>query len=121
MCSFSALVRNLVSYADFLTMAAIALSSSVGIVFDRNFYRQFARTPITFAICAGIWLLAFAIISPIVFNIDLFGHDFGEFGWDPGTALCYVRHSKESVDGSQPKEVIFVFGVAIPFLLIFVR
>ena len=111
----------LITYADLLTMAAIALISSIGLVSDRNFYRQFARTPITLAICAGIWVLAFAIISPIVFNIDLFGHNFGEFGWDPGTAICYVRHSKESVDGSQPKEVIFVFGVAIPFLLIFVR
>ena len=78
-----------------------------------------ARTPITLAICVGIWLLAFAIISPIVFNLELFGHSFGQFGWDPGTAICYVRHS--SVEGSQPKDVVFVFGVAVPFLLIFAR
>ena len=120
MCSFSALVRNLVNYADFLTMAAIALTSSVGIISDRNFYRKFARTPITVAICAGIWLLAFVIISPIIFGFDLFGHNFGQFGWDPGAGRCNVRHI-ENVDSSKPKEVIFVFGVITPFLVIFVR
>ena len=120
MCSFSALVRNLVSYADFFTMAAIALSSSIGIVFDRNFYRQFARTPITIAICAGIWLLAFAIISPIVFNIDLFGHNFGEFGWDTGAGRCDVRHSK-SMESSTHRKVIYVSGVLFPFVVISVR
>ena len=120
MCSFSALVRNLVNYADFLTMAAIALTSSVGIISERNFYRKFARTPITVAICASIWLLAFALISPIIFGFDLFGHNFGQFGWDPGAGRCNVRHI-ENVDSSKPKEVIFVFGVITPFLVIFVR
>ena len=120
MCSFSALVRNLVSYADFLTMAAIALISSIGLVSDRNFYRRFTRTPITLAICAGIWLLAFAIISPIVFNIELFGHNFGEFGWDPAAGRCDVRHLK-SVEGSTHRKVIYVSGVLIPFLVISVR
>ena len=120
LCSFSALVRNLVAYADFLTMAAIALSQSIGLVSERNCYRKFARTPITLAICAGIWLLAFAIISPIIFGFDLFGHNFGQFGWDPGAARCYVRHF-ENVEGSKPREVVFVFGSITPFLVIFVR
>ena len=54
-------------------MAAIALISSIGLISDRNFYRKFARTPITLAICAGIWLFAFAIISPIIFVANLAG------------------------------------------------
>ena len=110
----------LITYADLLTMAAIALISSIGLVSDRNFYRQFARTPITLAICAGIWVLAFAIISPIVFNIELFGHNFGEFGWDPAAGRCDVRHLK-SVEGSTHRKVIYVSGVLIPFLVISVR
>ena len=111
----------LITYADLLTMAAIALISSIGLVSDRNFYRQFARTPITLAICAGIWLLAFAIISPIIFNIDLFGHKFGQFGWDPGAGRCDVRHLKSVESGSTHRKVIYGSGVLIPFLLISVR
>ena len=110
----------LITYADLLTMAAIALISSIGLVCDRSFYRQFARTPITLAICAGIWVLAFAIISPIVFNIELFGHNFGQFGWDSGAGRCDVRHLK-SVEGSTHRKVIYVSGVLIPFLVISVR
>jgi len=121
LCSFSALVRNLISYADFLTMAAIALISSIGLISDRNFYRRFARTPVTLAICAGIWMLAFAIINPIIFGFELFGHNFGKFGWDPGAGRCNVRHIIKDVEpGSKPREVIFVFGVITPFLVIFV-
>ena len=121
LCSFSALVRNLVAYADFLTMAAIALSSSIGLICEnRNFYRKFARTPITLAICAGIWLLAFAIISPIIFGFDLFGHNFRQFGWDPRAAICYVRHF-ENVGGSKPEDFVLVFGSITPFLVIFIR
>ena len=76
-------------------MAAIALIRSIEFISDRNFYRRFARTSITLAICAGIWLLAYAIISPIIF--DLFGHNFGKFGWDPGAGRCNVRYF-ENVD-----------------------
>ena len=115
LCSLSSLVRNLIAYADFLTMGAIAVSNSIGLVSERNFYRQFARTPITLAICAGIWMLAFAIISPHIFGFDLFGYKFGQFGWGPGAARCDVRHL-ESVAIN-----VYVFGSTIPFLVILFR
>jgi len=109
LCSFSSLVRNLICYADFLTMAAIALISSIGLISDRNFYRRFARTPVTLAICAGLWLLAFAIISPIIFDFDL--PWVGQFGWDQGGGRCDVTS----------RDLTYVFGCLIPFLVIFVR
>ena len=115
MCSVSSLVRNLIAYADILTMAAIAVISSVGLVSERNFYTRFARTPITLAICVGIWLLAFAIISPHIFGFDLFGYKFGQFGWGPGAARCDVRHLEDVAIN------VYVYGSTIPFLVIFVR
>jgi len=114
LCSLSSLIRNLIAYADFLTMAAIAVISSIGLVSDRTFFTRFARTPITLAICAGIWLLAFAIISPHIFGFDLFGYKFGEFGWGSGAARCDVTHV-ESVAVN-----VYVYGSTIPFLVIFV-
>ena len=72
-------------------MAAIALTSSIGLVCP-NFYKKFNRTPITLAICVGIWLLAFAIISPHIFGYDLFGYTIGKFGWGPGSGRCDVMH-----------------------------
>ena len=115
MCSLSSLVRNLIAYADFLTMAAIAVISSIGLVSERNFYRRFARTPVTLAICAGIWLLAFAIISPHIVGFDLFGYKFGPFGWGPGAARCDVRH----LEGVAIN--VYVYGSTIPCLVIFAR
>ena len=96
-------------------MAAIAVIRSIGLVSERNFYRRFARISITLAICAGIWVLAFAIISPHIFGFELFGYKFGQFGWGPGAARCAVRHL-ESVAIN-----VYVFGSTIPFLVILVR
>ena len=97
-------------------MAAIALINSIGLVADWNFYRRFARTRITLAICAGIWLLAFGIISPIIFGFDLSGLEFGEFGWDQGGGRCDVT----SLDATS-LDLTYLFGSLIPFLVIFVR
>ena len=99
-------------------MAAIALINSVGLVSDRNFYRRFARTRITLAICAGIWLLAFAIISPIIFGFDLPGLEFGQFGWDQGGGRCDVTSLDLTYLFSKSA---YLFGSLIPFLVIFVR
>ena len=115
MCTITSLVRNLIAYADFLTMAAIALTSSIGLVCDPSFYWKFNRTPITLAICVGIWLLAFAIISPHIFGFDLFGYNFGEFGWGPGSGRCDVMHV-ESVSFN-----VYVFGSTLPCIVIFLR
>ena len=48
-------------------------------------------------------------------------HLCGQFGWDPGAGRCNVRHLKFVEPGSKPREVVFVFGVITPFLVIFVR
>ena len=103
-------------------MAAIALISSIGLLIsDRNFYTKFSKTPITLAICAGIWLVAFAIISPIIFDINLFGENFGQFGWNPEAARCGVTYSENVGEDSTHRKVIFACGVIVPFLVISVR
>ena len=114
-------MRNLISYADFFTMAAIALFTCVGFT-TPNFYRQLARKRITVALCLAIWLTAFAMISPIVFDVDVFGHNFGHFGWDDQAARCDVRHEESVVgEGRAQNKVIYISGVIIPFLVICTR
>ena len=70
---------------------------------------------------AGIWLVAFAIISPIIFDINLFGENFGQFGWNPEAARCGVTYSENVEEESTHRKVIFACGVIVPFLVISVR
>ena len=111
LCSYSALVRSLIAYADFLTMAAIALVTCVGFVLP-EFFRRIARTSIAISACVLIWLLSFAIISPVVFGFDLLGHSFGRFGWDSIWGRCNVTKTRD-----------FNYNTAmiIPLIIIFIR
>ena len=85
-------MRDLIKYADFLTMAAIALTSSIGLILPQ-LHRRIAGTPTATGACFVLWLLSFVIISPIVFGYDLLGYNFGRFGWNAGGGRCDVRGS----------------------------
>merc|ERR1712156_196209 len=118
LCSFSSLVRNLIAYADFLTMAAIALTSSIGLILPQ-LHRRIAGTPTAIGACFVLWLLSFVIISPIVFGYDLLGYNFGRFGWNAGGGRCDVIHL-ESEERSFRGDGAYVYGMAIPCVVIFI-
>ena len=104
-------MRNLIAYADFLTMAAIALVTCIGFVLP-EFFRRIAGTRTAISACVLIWLLSFAIISPMVFGFDLLGHSFGRFGWDSVWGRCNVTKTRD-----------FNYNTAmiIPLIVIFSR
>ena len=117
LCSYSALVRNLIAYADFLTLATIALTTCVGFVLP-EFFRRVAGPLIAIIACVLIWLLSLAIISPMVFGFDLFGRSFGKFGWANLWGRCQVFHP----EGTESRgNYVYNYGVTIPFIVIFIR
>ena len=108
-------------YGDFLTMAAIACTRSVGIVAGNNFkipvpQRGPARNLLTFFGCLLIWLFSFAIISPAIFHFKIGGFSFGSFGWDVRNGRCELVDCKEK--GMTGGGVIYIYGVIIPFLIL---
>ena len=117
LCSYSALVRSLIAYADFLTMAAIALVTCVGFVLP-EFFRRIARTSIAISACVLIWLLSFAIISPVVFGIDLLGYSFGRFGWDSVWGRCNLTHLELE---TKSHGFIYQCAILITFIVIVIR
>ena len=110
--------RNLVAFSDFITMAAISFTRSVGIVCGSRFKhrKSFASSKSAICSCLLIWLLSFAINSPAIFQISLLGYSFGTFGYDAKLGYC------QTVDcdfkGLQPGGVIYVYGVLIPLIII---
>ena len=116
-------MRNLFAYSGFLTMAAIATIRSLGCLLHRNNMEAAARIifhpTISILACGLIWLLAFAILSPITFSLTIGHYYFGTFGYD-------ARHGKCEVINCQPAEGFFpggfIFSIVffVPFLLILV-
>ena len=120
LCSFSSLIRNLIAYADFLTMAAIALTSSIGLILPKV-HRRIAGTPTAIGACFVLWLLSFVIISPIVFGYELLGYNFGRFGWSAGGGRCNVMHLESEERSRFRGDGAYVYGMAIPCVVIFIR
>ena len=113
-------MRNLIAYADFLTMAAIALTSSIGLILPQ-LHRRIAGTPTAIGACFVLWLLSFVIISPIVFGYDLLGYNFGRFGWNAGGGRCNVIHLESEGSSRFRGDGAYVYGMAIPCVVIFIR
>ena len=66
-----------------------------------------------------IWVLAFAIISPAVFQLDIGNYNFGQFGWDVDKGKCDLIFC--NVDGHKNgSSIIYLFGVFVPLLIIIV-
>ena len=126
LCSYSAGFRNFFCYADILTMAAIALTRSVGLI--RGASRAKHRPQLSarrsllpngriLSIILLIWVLSFAIISPAIFQLDIGGFNFGQFGWDVDKGKCdlIVCNSEGHKNGSV---MIYLFGVFVPLCVI---
>ena len=117
------MIRNWLAYTGFLTMAAIAVTRSLGCLLFRcdkdHISRTMFRPGVTGLVCVALWLLAFLILSPITFSMTIGSYYFGTFGYD-------VKHGKCEVISCQPKKGFypggFLFSVAffVPFLLILV-
>ena len=120
---YSAMIRNWLAYTGFLTMAAIAVTRSLGCLLFRcdkeHVSRTVFRPRLTGLVCVSLWILAFVILSPITFSMTFGSYYFGTFGYD-------VKHGKCEVISCQPKEGFypggFLFSVAffVPFIFILV-
>ena len=126
LCSYTAGFRNFFCYADILTMAAIALTRSVGLIRGAAWAKRRTQLSarrsllptgrIVFFVII-IWVLAFAIISPAIFQLDIGGFNFGQFGWDVDKGKCDLifcnmeGHTNGSV-------MIYLFGVFVPLFII---
>ncbi len=47
-----------------------------------------AKLPQTMALCFATWILSFGIISPMVFEAEWGGLDWGKFGPNPSRGAC---------------------------------
>jgi len=119
MCWLTAAIRNLIAYADFLTLACIALLRMRGICKNKN-------TPVrsgsdestfkTFSYIICIWSVSFLIISPILFELVIFEVDFGGFGYNPMFGMCNTVSCPEG--GFSPSGMIYTVGFFGPFFAI---
>ena len=107
-------------------MAAIALTRSVGLIrgapwanhrSQLSARRSVLPTGKVVLVILLIWVLAFAIISPAIFQLDFGGFNFGQFGWDVDKGKCDLifcnRHGHKN--GSI---MIYLFGVFVPLFII---
>ena len=117
------MVRNLIAYADFLTMAAIAVTRSVGLILSQYNLKTLSikifSPKLTCFCCLGIWLLAFVILSPITFSLTIGNYYFGQFGYDVNHGKCEVIHCETS-DGFYPGGFIFSIAFFVPFLFLLI-
>jgi hypothetical protein len=110
-------LRSLIAYADFLSMAAIALTRSLGIVNGYSRKVSFTvSTTATIGCCFLIWIISFIIISPTIFQLQLGNFSFGFYGWNNGKC--------EGVDcnltGISGSSVVYMYGVFIPLIIIYI-
>jgi len=117
------MVRNLIAYADFLTMAAIAVTRSVGLILTqynlKNLTAKIFSQKVTCCCCVGIWFLAFLILSPITFSLTIGNYYFGQFGYDVHHGKCEVIHCETS-EGFYPGGFIFSIAFFVPFLFLLI-
>ena len=120
---YSAIVRNLIAYADFLTMAAIAVTRSLGYILSHHNLKHFSKRifapKVTFCACIAIWLLAFLIQSPITFSLTIGKYYFGTFGYDVKHGKCEAIQCETS-EGFYPGGFIFSIAFFVPFLFLLI-
>ena len=115
--------RNWIAYADFLTMASIAVTRSLGcLVFRCNMESAATlifRPIITTITCVAIWILAFVILSPITFSMTIGSYYFGTFGYDVKHGKCEVIHY-QTQDGFFPGGFLFSVAFFVPLFFILI-
>jgi len=125
-CTVLATVRNLIAYADFLTLASIASTRCVGLTRQlmRFSHRRENSVSLVVLNCLCIWALAFAVISPMVFHIKIGDVDFGQFGYSSKYGMCNCIPSLLSEvmknEGSEHigPGIVYTIGFSGPFLAI---
>eukprot|EP00092_Neocalanus_flemingeri_P011188 GFUD01012052.1.p1 GENE.GFUD01012052.1~~GFUD01012052.1.p1 ORF type:complete len:386 (-),score=63.12 GFUD01012052.1:152-1309(-) len=118
-CFWNGWVRNLIAYTDFFTMALIAFTRCIGIVFDQtchNGITKFFSPKVTMISCLLLWLLAFIILSPTTFGVE----GFGTFGYDQTHGKCEIKQCKEQESGFNisPSGWYFLGASTVPCLII---
>eukprot|EP00088_Acartia_fossae_P016298 TRINITY_DN1911_c0_g1_i8.p1 TRINITY_DN1911_c0_g1~~TRINITY_DN1911_c0_g1_i8.p1 ORF type:complete len:402 (+),score=22.83 TRINITY_DN1911_c0_g1_i8:484-1689(+) len=128
-CKILSSVRNLIAYADFLSLATIALLRLHATVkrFDVFcFFKTFEKIPchlpcpdITWPLlyCTMPWLLSLVIISPILFEWKT-PVDWGRYGYNLIFGVCNTVTPKYSMSGISPNGLIYTIGFFVPFLAI---
>ena len=115
------MIRNWLAYTGFLTMAAIAVNRSLGCLLFRCDQEQVARSVLrprlTGLVCVSLWLVAFAILSPITFTMTIGSYYFGTFGYDVKHGKCEAISCKDK-EGFSPGGFIFSIAFFVPFLFI---
>ena len=117
-------IRNWIAYASFLTMAAIAVTRSVGcLLFQNNLYnvsRTIFNSTTTALGCLFIWGLAFATISLHAFSIKIGSYYFNDIvTYDVRNGTCHSVKSK-TLDGTHSGSFLLNFAFFIPLFLILI-
>ena len=117
-------IRNWIAYASFLTMAAIAVTRSVGCLLFQNNLNNVSRTifnSTTTALgCLFIWGLAFATISLHAFSIKIGSYYFNDIvTYDVRNGTCHSVKSK-TLDGTHSGSFLLNFAFFIPLFLILI-
>ena len=117
-------IRNWIAYASFLTMAAIAVTRSVGcLLFQNNLYnvsRTIFNSTTTSLGCLFIWGLAFATISLHAFSIKIGSYYFNDIvTYDVRNGTCHSVKSK-TLDGTHSGSFLLNFAFFIPLFLILI-
>ena len=67
--------------------------------------------------CCSTWLISFIFISPIVFKVNLFGIDLGEFGPNPLRATCNIFTCSYHKLPISPAALIDTVGFFLPLFV----
>ena len=117
------LYRNWIPYASLLTIAAIAVTRSVGILMSRFNLDSEERTFFTLSSasvgCVAIWAISFAMIAPSAFNVTIGPYYFNTAGYEIIDGKCKPI-PRDPSDGLHNGIFLFNVGVLIPLFFILV-
>ena len=80
--------------------------------------RQVISKGLTGMLCAFAWAFSFIILIPITFEVNLFGLDWGKFGFNPLHALCNTYSCKTECLGFSSSAFIYTIAFFVPCFLI---
>eukprot|EP00088_Acartia_fossae_P059581 TRINITY_DN7083_c0_g1_i12.p1 TRINITY_DN7083_c0_g1~~TRINITY_DN7083_c0_g1_i12.p1 ORF type:complete len:554 (-),score=74.19 TRINITY_DN7083_c0_g1_i12:102-1763(-) len=123
LCWWTAFIRNLVCYADFLTLAAIAVIRMIGMKnpFDPDLKKSLNSQCLIISLCVLTWALSLLIIHPMLFGYPFFNYpfDWGKFGKNPMRATCNTITCPGDWKFSPPA-FVYTVGFFLPFFCIMI-
>jgi len=117
-CKILANVRNLIAYADFLSLAFIAFLRM------KKMKEEFTNRSISPCIqtsgqyvflCLSTWILSLLIISPITFELK-WPIDWGGYGYNQLFGICNTANCPSN--GVSPNGIVYTVGFFVPFFTI---